>query len=103
MKKSTAISASDFAKLVKQANLTLSEGEKTKINAQIDEALDSVKVMSELDTSGIPGTSSASGLTNIFRKDEVTDSFTQDMALANAKTAYKGYFLVPSVFKGQDN
>jgi aspartyl-tRNA(Asn)/glutamyl-tRNA(Gln) amidotransferase subunit C len=99
----TKISPADFAKLVKQANLVLSDGEKSKIHSQLDEALTSVKVLSELDTAGIPGTTSASGLTNVLREDEVKPSFPQDVALQNAKNKHNGYFMVPAIFDSQDN
>jgi aspartyl-tRNA(Asn)/glutamyl-tRNA(Gln) amidotransferase subunit C len=99
----TTISPKDFAKLVKQANLILSTEEKSKIHTQLDEALSSVKVLSELDTSTLPGTTSASGLTNVLREDEVKPSFPQDIALKNAKNTHAGYFMVPAIFDAQDN
>ena len=103
MKNNVIISDSDFAKLVKQANLILSDDEKSKIHAQLDEALSSIKVLQELDTTQVPGTTSASGLTNILREDEVTPSFPQDLSLKNAKNTHKGYFIVPAIFDSQDN
>lgn len=101
--KTTQLSADDFTKLVKQANLKLTAKEKSKIHSQLDEALNSVKIMSELDTSTVPGTSSASGLSNVLREDKVTPSFTQDLALQNAKQTQGGYFMVPAIFESQDN
>lgn len=99
----TTISTKDFAKLVKQANLVLSEEEKSTIHAQLDEALDSVKILSELDTSKISATTSASGLTNVLRDDEVLPSFTQEEALANASSSHDGYFVVSAIFESSDN
>lgn len=99
----TNISATDFTKLVKQANLVLSDDEKTKIHTQLDEALGAVKVLDELDTSEVNKTSSASGLTNVLRDDEVISSFTQAEALQNASLIHNGYFVVPAIFESQDN
>jgi aspartyl-tRNA(Asn)/glutamyl-tRNA(Gln) amidotransferase subunit C len=92
----------DFAKLVKQANLTLSENEKSKIHSQLDEALVSVKVMSELDTSKVLNTVSASGLTNVWREDIIQPSFSQELALQNTKQTHNGYFMVPAIFEPKD-
>lgn len=97
------IKPSDFTHLVNQANLKLSDDEQSKIHAQLDEALDSVKVMAELDTSKVPGTSSASGLTNVTREDVVKPSFSQDLALQNAKETHNGFFMVPAIFESVDN
>ena len=101
--KTTQLSATDFAKLVKQANLILTENEKSKIHSQLNEALDSVKVMSELNTSKVSKLASASGLTNILREDVIEPSFPQDIALQNTKQTHAGYFMVPAIFESQDN
>lgn len=92
----------DFSKLVKQASLILTDSEKSKIRLQLDKALDSVKVLQELDTSGISGTSSASGLTNVLREDQIKPSFPQNLALMNAKHTHNGYFMVPAIFESKD-
>ena len=99
----TTLSDNEFAKLVKQANLVLSDEEKSKIHAQLDEALSAVKVLDELDTTKVSQTTSASGLTNVFREDIVTPSFTQEEALQNASLTHNGYFVVPAIFEAQDN
>lgn len=92
----------DFAKLIKQANLTLTDIEKSKIHSQLDESLQSVKVMSELDTSKVLNTVSASGLTNVWREDIIQPSFPQELALQNAKQTHNGYFMVPAIFEPKD-
>ena len=99
----TTLGDDDFTKLVKQANLTLSDDEKSKIHAQLDEALIAVKVLAELDTASVSKISSASGLTNVLRDDVVTPSFTQEQALQNANLTHNGYFVVPAIFEAQDN
>lgn len=92
----------DFAKLIKQANLTLTDIEKSKIHSQLDESLQSVKVMSELDTTKVLNTVSASGLTNVWREDIIQPSFPQELALQNAKQTHNGYFMVPAIFEPKD-
>jgi len=103
MKNSTAISDTDFSKLVKQANLVLPEDQKSAIHGQLDEALKAVDVLNELDTTSIKSTTSASGLTNVFREDVVEPSFSQEEALSGANQSHAGYFVVPAIFESQDN
>lgn len=97
------ISDIDFSKLIQQANLVLSDDQKQSIQSQLGEALSAVDVLSELDTSSIQVTTSASGLTNVMREDLVTPSFTQAEALSNAAMAHNGFFVVPAIFEATDN
>ena len=103
MSDTSKISSTDLSKLVKQANLVLSDDEKAKIHTQLDEALNSVKVLQELDTAQVPVNTSASGLTNVFREDIVKPSFPQDLALKNAQSTHNGYFVVSAIFDSLDN
>lgn len=99
----TTISPKDFDQLIKQANLVLTDSEKTKIHGQLDDALSSSQVLQELDTAKLPGITSASGLTNVLREDVVKPSFPQELALKNAPKTHAGYFVVPAIFDSQDN
>lgn len=102
MQKGTSLSDVDFDKLVKQANLTLSQDQKIKIHSQLDEALGAVEVLKELDTTNINQVSSASGLTNVWREDLVEPSLSQELALQNSINNHEGYFMVPAIFEPKD-
>lgn len=97
------ISAVDFAKLVVQSNLTLTDDQKQKIQSQLNEALQAVQVLSQLDTAKVDSLTSASGLSNVWRKDFVLPSLSQADALSNAHLVHKGYFVVPAIFDNKDN
>lgn len=97
------LSDTDFAKLVKQANLMLDEADRAEIHPQLDEALKAVQVFDELDTSDVmPLAQPIKDLTNVWREDEVQDSLPADLALSQGNT-HNGYFMVNNVFESQDN
>lgn len=64
---------------------------------QIGEILDYVDTLKKVDTEDVPATTHASFLTNVFREDEVKDSFGSERALSNAPKKEDGYFIVPKV------
>ncbi|MFH1244414.1 MAG: Asp-tRNA(Asn)/Glu-tRNA(Gln) amidotransferase subunit GatC [bacterium] len=99
---STSLTDDSFSKLVTQANLTLSADQQAKIRLQLDEALQAIGVLKELDTTKVKITSSASGLTNVWREDTVQPSFSQTMALQNSAHTHNGYFMVPAIFEPKD-
>lgn len=95
----TALSDSDFQKLVSQAKLVLSKEEEAKIKSQIDEAISAVQVLGELDTKGVPTLNHPTGsLQNVWREDVVTPSLTQELALREAPRTHKCYFVVKAIF-----
>jgi aspartyl/glutamyl-tRNA(Asn/Gln) amidotransferase C subunit len=87
----------DTEKIASLANVTLLNDEKETLTTQLEETLESVDILNELDTNE-EGTSQVTGLSNVFRNDEIKKSFTQKEALSNAKKTYNGYFEVPSLF-----
>ncbi len=97
----SAVSDADFAKLQKMAKLTLSDEEKAKVHAQLDEALKAIEVFDELDLAGVPPMTHPTGLENVVREDVVTPSFTEEQALQNAPATHAGYIMVPGVFEEQ--
>ncbi|KKU46124.1 MAG: Aspartyl/glutamyl-tRNA(Asn/Gln) amidotransferase subunit C [Microgenomates group bacterium GW2011_GWC2_46_7] len=97
-----SLTSDNFAKLIKQANLTLSADQQDKIRPQLDEALQAIGVLKELDTTKVKNTSSASGLTNVWREDIVQPSFPQELALSNSVHTRNGYFMVTAIFEPKD-
>lgn len=87
----------DTEKIADLANLKLRDEEKEMLTKQLEETLVSVDILNELNIDE-EETSQVTGLSNVFRKDEVKPSFTQAEALSNAKRKYNGYFVVPSLF-----
>ncbi len=84
------------------ANIPLTENQEEKLAQGFVTTLKVVDRLMEVDTKGIEPTHQVTGLENVWREDEVDASrtFTQEEALANAKTTHQGYFVVPRVIEG---
>ena len=80
------------------ANIKLSEVEVEKFVGQLSETISFIEKLNELDTKNVSPTSQTTGLKNIFRKDEVRPSLTQEEALSGTKNTHRGYFVTKSVF-----
>lgn len=84
-------------KVAKLASLPLTPEEEEKFSKELSETLDYVKQLDEVDTSGIEPTSQVTGLVNVTREDIVGESLSQEQALSNAKSTYKGYIKVSAI------
>jgi len=89
----------DVAHLAKLVNVPITDGEVAVFASQFDSTLNTIATLEELDTTNIEATPQVTGLSNIFREDEIDTSrmFTQQQALANCSNTHNGYFLVPAV------
>lgn len=61
----------DINKLATLANLKLTTDEAKKLQAQLTQILDYMKILEKVDTSKVEETSQVTGLENVFRNDEV--------------------------------
>ena len=93
-----AISRQDVLHVSRLARLELSEAEVEKFTAQLGGILDYISKLNELDTRDVPPPSHALEITNVFRKDEVTDSPIGNME-GMAPSFFKGHFRVPKVIE----
>lgn len=89
----------DVKHVAKLANLPLTSEEEKKFGEQLSETLDYVNRLEEIDTKGLEPTSQVTGLENVTREDEVTPSLTQEEALKNAKSTYKGFIKVKAILE----
>ncbi len=87
----------DISHVAKLANLSLSEGEKKKLEKQLEETVEYVESLNEVNTEGVEPTSQVIGLENITREDVVKTSLTQEEALKNAKSTDRGFFKVKGI------
>lgn len=92
-----AISMEDVEHVALLARLALSEEEKELFRRQLSDVLDHARKISAVDTEGIPATSHAYPLANVYREDEVRESITMEEATANADWAEDGSFRVPRI------
>lgn len=83
------------------AHLTITSQQQQRFVQQLSGVIDYVSKIRKLKTEEVEETSQVTGLTNVFREDEVDEkrTFTQEEALSNAKKAHDGYFVVPAIFE----
>ncbi len=83
------------------ARLRLTEEEIARFQEQLSSILDHFARLQELDTSGIPPTSSVLPMATPLRKDEPRPSLMIDDVLANAQQVMNDQFRVPPVLDNE--
>ncbi|ABK19175.1 Asp-tRNA(Asn)/Glu-tRNA(Gln) amidotransferase subunit GatC [Syntrophobacter fumaroxidans] len=79
------------------ARLELSEREEMRMTEQMNRILEYMETLNELNTEGVPPTTHAIQLRNVFRADEVQPSLERRDTLANAPETDGASFVVPKV------
>lgn len=91
------LSTSDVEYVAKLARLEVTEAEKEKFTAQLNDILLYIDKLNELDTQGVAPMTHAIAVTNAFREDKIAESLGTQKALANAPDARGEFFRVPKV------
>ena len=92
------LSKTDVGHVANLAKLDLTETEINKFLPQLSQILEHISELGKVDTADIIPTSQTTGLTNVFREDEVKPSSTdQDGALSGTDNIYNGYFKVGAI------
>jgi aspartyl-tRNA(Asn)/glutamyl-tRNA(Gln) amidotransferase subunit C len=88
--------AIDVERVAKLAMLPLTDDEKKLFASQLSSILSYVAKLNEVDTTNVEPTAQVTGLTNVFREDEVdtTRILSQNEALKNAPASYNGFVKV---------
>jgi aspartyl-tRNA(Asn)/glutamyl-tRNA(Gln) amidotransferase subunit C len=81
------------------ARLDLSEEERERMQRELTGILEHAEKIQALDLDGVPATSHALPLSNVFRKDKVRPSLSPEDALSNAPEAEDGRFRVPRIIE----
>ena len=79
------------------ARISLTAEEEAKFGAQLKNILGYIEKLNQLDVSQIEPTAHAVPLVNVFRKDEVRPSLSNEDALRNAPAKANGLFVVPKI------
>ena len=88
----------DVSYVAHLARMHLTGAEKAKISAQLKDILAYVAKLNELDVSQVePTPTRGSGLSNVFRKDEVRESIDPAKVFANAPEHARDLFIVPKI------
>lgn len=92
-----AISIEDVEHVARLARLAMTPEEKETFRRQLSDVLEHARVISEVDTEGVPPTSHALPLANVFREDVSRPSLPTDEVVRNAPWAEGGAFKVPRI------
>jgi aspartyl-tRNA(Asn)/glutamyl-tRNA(Gln) amidotransferase subunit C len=92
------LTKADVLHVAKLAKLNLSEAEIKMFLPQLSSVIDHIGNLSKVDTANVEPTSQTTGLTDVFRDDEIKESsLDQDKALSGSEKIYNGYFRVPAI------
>lgn len=93
------LSLAEVEHIADLARLDLTAEEKEQYRQQLSAILDYAARLQELDTEGIPPTSSVLPATGRLREDEPTQSLPVQVVLSDAPAQKKDQFLVPPVLE----
>jgi aspartyl-tRNA(Asn)/glutamyl-tRNA(Gln) amidotransferase subunit C len=96
------ISRAEVEHVARLARLALTEAELEHFATQLGQILEVAAKVSSLATDGVPPTSHAVPLVNVWREDAVGPCLTQEEALSTAPVAEQGRFMVPRIVEAQE-
>jgi aspartyl-tRNA(Asn)/glutamyl-tRNA(Gln) amidotransferase subunit C len=79
------------------ARISLTAEEEKQFGPQLKNILGYIEKLNQLDVSHIEPTAHAVPLVNVFRKDEIRPSISNEDALRNAPAKANGLFVVPKI------
>jgi aspartyl-tRNA(Asn)/glutamyl-tRNA(Gln) amidotransferase subunit C len=92
-----SITRDEVAHLARLSRLALGEAELDHLAPQLDQIISAVARVQEVAAEGIPPTSHALPLTNVFREDEIRPCLTPGQALEAAPAVEQQRFKVPRI------
>ena len=93
------IKKEDIMHIAKLSMLNLSDEEIEKYAKNMQDIVGFANTVNELDTDGIEESAFASTAINVFRKDEVKESFDRDELLKNAPSSNGEAYSLPSMME----
>lgn len=97
------LNETDVQYVAKLSNLKLSSSQIKKFLPQLSSIVDFIGQLSEVPTENIMPTSQTTGLTNVYRKDEVNteNGLRRNQALSGTDNTHNGLFKVPAILEGR--
>ena len=92
-----SITRDEVAHLARLSRLALTDDELDRFAGQLDVIIGAVARVQEVAAAGIPPTTHAAELSNIFREDVLLPCLGADVVLAQAPAAQQGRFKVPRI------
>jgi aspartyl-tRNA(Asn)/glutamyl-tRNA(Gln) amidotransferase subunit C len=81
------------------ARLGLSEEEVEKFSLQLSNILENFEILKQVDTANVPPATHTMPLQNVFRKDDVAESYSQAEILSNAPKQEGNCFKVQAILE----
>jgi len=81
------------------ARLGLSEEDAERFSLQLSSILENFEILKEVDTSDVPPAAHTVPLRNVFRKDEVAESYPRTEILSNAPRQEENCFRVQAILE----
>jgi len=97
------ISQEEVEHIALLARLNVAESEKELLSDQLSQILTFVNQLRDVDTDGIPLTSTTSIPSNVLRDDVQATSLTDEQATANAPQSEDGFFVVPKIIADRES
>jgi aspartyl-tRNA(Asn)/glutamyl-tRNA(Gln) amidotransferase subunit C len=94
-----AISRDDVDHVAYLARLGLSEAERERLRAELDQILGYMQVLQQLDTSAIPPTAQVIPVQNVMRPDVARPALPVEAVFQNAPAREDDYFRVAPVLE----
>lgn len=91
------ISEEEVRHIASLAKLKLSDEEVKKFSVELGQITEFVETLKEVDVSHVSPTAFIVDKTNVFRKDELKESFDRELILNNAPSKDAGCISVPKV------
>jgi aspartyl-tRNA(Asn)/glutamyl-tRNA(Gln) amidotransferase subunit C len=96
------ITRDEVAHLARLSRIELTDAELDHLAPQLDQIITAVAQVQEVAAEGIPPTSHATGLVNVFRDDEPRPCLTPSQALDQAPAVELGRFRVPRILGSEE-
>ena len=81
------------------ARLELEDEEKELFSKQVGSIIEYVDKLNELDIDDVEPTAHVLPIKNVFREDDLRDSFPREKALQNAPRKNDGFYRVPKIIE----
>ncbi len=93
------IKKEDIKHIANLSMLNLSDEEIEKYTKDMEQIVEFANKINEIDTSKIEESAFALDATNVFRKDEVRESFDRELLLSNAPSSNGEAYSLPNVME----
>lgn len=97
-----SLSEKDVRDIAEYARIGLTDEEVTKMTADLNSIIETLKPITEYDLEGVEPTFHPIGdLSNVMREDVIGAPFPREVALGNSDSIKDGCFEIPSILGGE--